>query len=72
MPPVTDTVAAPLLPPLHDTLVCDDNVDVNTVGCVINTVFVIEHPFTSFTVHVYPVAVNPVAVEAVPPDGTHE
>jgi hypothetical protein len=72
VPPVIDTVAAPLLPPLHDTLVCDDNVETNAVGCVNVATFVLVHALASVMIQVYVPAAKPVAVAAVPPDGAHE
>ena len=72
VPPETVTVAAPLLPPLHDTLVCEETEEVIAVGCVIVTVCVRIHAFASVIVHVYVLAASPVAVAAVPPLGAHE
>jgi hypothetical protein len=48
------------------------DVAVIAVGCVTVIVFVIAQPLASVIVQVYVPAVNPEAVEPVPPDGAHE
>ena len=52
VPPLTVMVAAPLDPPLHETLVCETTDDVMPAGCVIVTVCVRTHPFASVIVQV--------------------
>jgi len=72
VPPATETVAEPLLPPKHETFVEAVIVAVAPAAFVTLTVLVIVQPFASVTVTVYIADVNPVAVAAVPPDGAHE
>ncbi len=65
VPPLTETVAAPLLPPLHAMFVCDTGETTNAVGAVILNVAVLVQEFASVTVHVHEPAVKPVT-DAVP------
>jgi hypothetical protein len=65
------TVAEPLLPPKHETFVCDPVV-VSAGGCVIVAVAVAVAPIESVTVTVYEPAQRPVVVDPVPPLGAHE
>jgi hypothetical protein len=71
VPPATDTVADPLLPPKQETFVDDVMVAVAPAALVTFTVRVIVQPLASVTVTVYTAETNPVAVDPVPPDGAH-
>ena len=71
MAPLTVTEADPFVPPLQATFVCDVPT-VKAAGCVIVTVFWIEHVMLSVIVTVYTPATSPVAVAPVPPDGDQE
>jgi len=53
---------------MHNTWVTV-SVVVRGGGCVMVTLLVFEHPFTSFTVIVYVPAHRPVAVALLPPEG---
>ena len=64
MPPLADTDAEPLLPPLHATLVPEQLATI-TVGSVILKVMLEVHPLLSVTAQVQLPAVNPVT-ETVP------
>ena len=61
VPPAPVAMACPLLPPLHDILVCVV-VTVSTTGWVITAVCVAVQPLASVTVTVQVPAVNPVTV----------
>jgi hypothetical protein len=52
VPPAGVTVAEPLLPPLHDTLVCEPAVKLMAVGCVIVKERVVVQLLASVTVTV--------------------
>ena len=65
VPPVGVTLADPLLPPVHDTLVSVAAEEVSNVGCVIAVVEVLEQLWPSVTVTVYEPAASPVAVAVV-------
>ena len=71
VPPLTDTLALPLDPPLQLSLAVMEGVAVITVGCEMLTLAVEVQPLLSVTVTVYAPALNPVAVEFVPPVGDH-
>ena len=58
MPPPTNTVALPLLPPLQLTWVWAEILAVNTAGCVIVAEVVFVQPLLSVTVTVYVPAVK--------------
>ena len=70
VPPEAVTEAEPVDPPKQRT---GDEVAVTVIagGCVMETVAVAEHPFTSVTVTVYGPAVSGVPVVPVPPEGAH-
>lgn len=69
VPPVTETVADPFVPPLQLIFVCALIVAERPDGCVIETVCVFTHELLSVIVHVYVPAANEFAVAAVPPAG---
>ena len=69
-PPVGVLIeAAPLLPPKHDTFVCDAGVTVIAEGEVTLKVAVLTQEFASVTVHVHVVAVSPVTLAVPSPVG---
>lgn len=70
VPPVAETVALPLLPPLQEMLACDV-VTVIAVGSVIVVLAVALHPLSSVIVQVYVPGASEDAVAAVPPEGDH-
>jgi hypothetical protein len=72
VPPETEIVAAPLLPPLQLTFVVDKTPDVSTEGCVIVTAWVLIQALPSVMVHVYVPAERPAIVAAVLPPGDQE
>ncbi len=72
VPPLTETVAAPLLPPLQETGVVLDTDPLSELGWDTVAEAVVVHPFASVTVAVYVPAARPEAVADVPPDGDHE
>lgn len=72
VPPLTETVAAPLLPPLQETWVVLDTDPLSELGCDTVAEAVVVHPLASVTVAVYVPAARPEAVADVPPDGDHE
>lgn len=65
VPPAPVTVAEPVLPPKHATLVCVCD-EVSCVGCVMLKVCEPVHPFASVTIATYVPAVKPVAVLVFP------
>ena len=69
VPPEAAIVAAPLLPALQETFVCETVFTTIAVGCVIVNVLLAEHAFASVTVQVYVPAIKPEAVIPVPPNG---
>jgi hypothetical protein len=70
IPPVAETVALPLLPPLQEMLTCDV-VTTMAVGSVIVVLAVALHPLSSVIVQVYVPGASEEAVAAVPPEGAH-
>jgi hypothetical protein len=60
-----------VLAPLHSTLVCAETEEARADGCAMVTVCVRVQEFASVIVQVYVIALNPVAVAAVPPLGDH-
>ena len=68
-PPLARIVAAPVVPPLQATFVCEAILEVIAFGCEIVTVWASVHKFASVRVIVYVPAESPVAVAAVPPLG---
>lgn len=66
VPPVTATVALPVLPPKQPTLVCALKLVASAAaGCRMVTLLAVEHPFASDTVQVQVPAIRLVAVALV-------
>ena len=65
MPPDPLAVAAPLAPPLQETLVEAATLEVNKVGSVITIESISSHPLLSVTVKKYFPSTRFVAVEPV-------
>ena len=70
VPPEALTVAAPVEPPKHATLVCEAAAALKAVaGWVMVTEAVVDPELASEIVTVYEPAVKPVAVAEFPPEG---
>jgi hypothetical protein len=65
VPPVTVTVAEPVVPPLHNTLLTAVEVARAETGSMIVTISVIVQPLASVTVTVFTPAVSPVITDVV-------
>ena len=73
VPPVALTVAAPVEPPKHATLVCAEAVALKAAaGWEMVKLWVAVHELASVTVTVYVPAAKLLAVMPVPPEGDQE